>query len=75
MFHTIEFVVEVKTDLERSPRNRLERVAFRKGMRVAAQIKPYVMEGVAGPVEVADLLFADGSAVSKVPFAWFTLVD
>ncbi len=75
MFHTIEFAVDLETDLERSPRHKLERVAFRKGTRVPAQIKPYVIEGAEGPVEVADLFFEDGSKVRKVPFAWFSLKD
>ena len=75
MFHTIEFAVELKTDLERSPSDKLERVTFRQGTRVPAQIRPYVIEGAEGPIEVADLFFEDGSTVRQVPFAWFSLVD
>jgi hypothetical protein len=75
MYHTIEFAVLLETDLERSPRDRLERAAFRKGTRVPAQLRPYVIEGREGPVEVADLFFADGTTVRRVPFAFFSLVD
>jgi hypothetical protein len=75
MYHTIEFAVSLEADLERSPTDRLERVAFRKGTRVPAQIRPYVIESGEDPVEVADLFFADGTTVRRVPFAFFYLVD
>ena len=75
MYHTIEFTMPLEADLERSPRDRLERVAFRTGTRVPAQIRPYVIEGGQGPVEVADLFFADGSTVRRVPSAFFNFVD
>jgi hypothetical protein len=75
MYHTIEFAVPLEADLERSPGDRMERVAFRKGTRLPAQIRPYVIEGSQGPVEVADLFFADGTIVRRVPFAFFSLMD
>jgi hypothetical protein len=75
MYHTVEFAVGFTADLEISRGRRLERLLLRKGTRRRAQIKPYVVEGEDGPVEVADLFFEDGTATRTVPFACFTLVD
>jgi hypothetical protein len=75
MYHTITFVTDRWVDLERSPRHPLERVLLRTGSRVAAQLKPYVVEGALGLVEVADLFFEDGTATRGVPFACFSFVD
>jgi hypothetical protein len=75
MFHFIEFVVDFDVDLEISPANWLEQLLIRQGTRLEAQVKPYVVETLAGPVEVADLFFADGTAVRGVPFAFFSFVD
>jgi hypothetical protein len=74
LYHTIEFAVEFLADLEISPRHRLERLLLRQGTRLQAQIKPYVVEGEDGPVEVADLFFEDGTATRTVPFACFSFV-
>ncbi len=75
MYHTIRFGVEFLAGLEVSPRRPLERVRVRKGDRLRAQVKPYVVEKEDGPVEVADLFFEDGTATRRVPFSWFTFVD
>ncbi len=75
MYHTIEFGVEFTADLEISPRHRLERVLIQRGTRRQAQIKPYVVEGEAGPLEVADLFFEDGTVTRIVPFACFSFVE
>jgi hypothetical protein len=75
MYHTIEFTTDLTPDLEGSPRDRLERVQIRRGIRVSAQVKPYVIETVQGPVEVADLFFPDDTAIRSVPFACFRFVD
>jgi hypothetical protein len=75
MNHTIEFAVELQADLEISPQQHLERLLLRKGTRLPAQVRPYVVEGDDGPVEVADLFFADGTATRTVPFACFSFVD
>jgi hypothetical protein len=45
-----------------------------KGARRRPQIKPYVMEAVKGPVEVADLFFEDGTTIRQVPFEFFRFV-
>jgi hypothetical protein len=74
MYHTIEFAADLTVDLETSPKHRLERLLVRKGTRLAAQLKPYVVETPAGPVEVADLFFADGTAARSVPFEHFSFV-
>jgi hypothetical protein len=74
MYHTIEFSGDFLIDLETCPRHPLERVRIRKGSRLRAQVKPYVVEGRDGPVEVADLFFADGTATRRVPFASFCFV-
>lgn len=75
MYHLIEFSSEVHADLETSPKEPLRKVRIRSGTRVRAQIKPYVIEGDKGPVEVADLYFAGGTTTRRVPFACFSLVD
>jgi hypothetical protein len=75
MRHTIEFATDLLVDLEVTPKNRLERLLVREGTRVRAQLKPYVVEAEDGPVEVADLLFADGTAIRSVRFEQFRFVD
>lgn len=75
MYHIIQFAVDFLADVEVSRRQRLERVLLRKGTRLPAQIKPGVVEGEDGPVEVADLLFEDGTAAREVPFAYFCFLD
>jgi hypothetical protein len=75
MYHTIEFSAEFMVDLEISPKHRLERMLILRGTRLQAQIKPYVMETEDGPVEVADLFFADGTTTRMMPFESFSLVD
>jgi hypothetical protein len=48
---------------------------IRPGTCLQAQIKPYVVETENGPVEVADLFFADGTSAHRVPFEAFSFVD
>jgi hypothetical protein len=75
VYHTIEFVDELTVDLEVSPKHWLERTVLERGTRRKAQIRPYVLETDGGPVEVADLFFADGTTARNVPFASFAFVD
>ena len=75
MYHTIEFAADLTVDLEVSPGHRLERLLLRRGTRLCAQIKPYVVESAEGPVEVADLFFPDGTATRSVRFERFRIVD
>ena len=75
MYHTIEFAADVNADMEISPKHPLERVRIEKGARRRVQIKPHIMETDDGPVEVADLFFADGTTIRQVPFASFRFVD
>jgi hypothetical protein len=75
MYHSIEFKAEFKADLEIPHKRSLERIRIRRGTQALAQLKPYVVEADGGPVEVADLFFADGSAVRTVPFELFFFVD
>jgi hypothetical protein len=75
MVHIIEFSTDVHADLEVSPKEPLRKVRIPFGTRLKAEIKPYVVEGDEGPVEVADLFFAGGMATRKVPFECFSLVD
>jgi hypothetical protein len=75
MYHTVEFAADLWVDLETSPRHRLERLLLRRGVRVAAQVRPYVVEAAEGPVETADLFFADGTAARGVPFACCRFVE
>ena len=75
MYHAIQFAEEFMVDLEISPKHRLERMLIRRGTRLPAQIKPYAVEADDGPVEVADLYFADGTTTPTVPFELFSFVD
>jgi hypothetical protein len=75
MFHTIEFAADFTADLEVSPQHLLERMLIQRGSRLPAQVKPYVIETEHGPVEVADLFFADGTTTRRVPFECFSFVD
>jgi len=75
MYHTIEFSVELMVDLEISSRHWLEQMLIRRGTRLQAQVKPYVMATDHGFVEVADLFFADGTSTRMVPFELFSFVD
>jgi hypothetical protein len=75
MYHTIEFIEELKVDLEVSPKQPLERVSIKKGAWRRAQIKPYVVETEDGPAEVADLFFEDGTVTRGVSFAFFSFVE
>jgi hypothetical protein len=75
MYHTIEFVRDFWINVEISPKHRLERVRVRRATRVDALVKPYVVESADGPVEVADLVFADGSVTREVRCGCFWFVD
>ena len=75
MYYTIEFVQQVLVDLETSPKHWLEQMLIRRGTRLRAQIKPYVVEAENGLVEVADLFFADGTTTRRVPFELFSFVE
>jgi hypothetical protein len=75
MYHTVEFAAEFMVDLEVSRKQPLERVLIRRGTRVRAQLRPYVIETENGPVEVADLFFEDGTSTRSVRFEWFTFVE
>jgi len=75
VYHCIEILVDFMADMEVSPRQPLERVLIRKGSRLQAQLRPYVVETTFGPVEVADLYFDDGTTTRCIPFAHFMLTD
>ena len=47
----------------------------RRGTRLQAQIKIDVIETEDGPMEVADLFFADGTTTRMVPFGPFAFLD
>jgi hypothetical protein len=75
MYHTIRFNEGMTVDLEVSPKQPLERLCIAKGARFRAQLRPHVIDTPDGPVEAADLFFADGTAVRGVPFERFSFVD
>jgi hypothetical protein len=75
VYHTIEFAVAFVADLEVSPKHPVEQLLIHRGTRLQAEIRPYVLETENGPVEVADLFFADGTATRMVPFGCFSFVD
>jgi hypothetical protein len=53
----------------------MELLVLRRGTRAVAQLRPHVAETSAGPVEVADLFFEDGTATRGIPFACFSFVE
>jgi hypothetical protein len=71
MYHTVQFTA----DLDRSPGDGLDRVVLSSGDRRRARLRPHVIEAADGPMEVADLLFEDGTSVRSVPFACFRFID
>jgi hypothetical protein len=75
MYHTIEFVANIWVDLERSPKQPLERIELHHGMKMRAQIRPHVIETRTGPIEVTDLFFEDGTVARGVPFGYFTFAE
>jgi hypothetical protein len=75
MYHTIEFNRDIILDVEISPKHRLERLKVRRGTRIPAQLRPYVIELSQGPVEVADLFFEDGAASRMVFFEYFAFAE
>jgi hypothetical protein len=75
MYHTLEFLGDIVLDIAISPKLPLERLRVRRGNRLAAQVRPHVLETDAGPVEVADLFFADGSSACGVLFEQFRFID
>jgi hypothetical protein len=75
MYHTLEFLRDLMVDVAISPRQPLERLLVRKGSRLVAQVRPYIVEADDGPTEVADLFFADGTSASAIPFGCFLFVD
>jgi hypothetical protein len=74
MYHVIEFVTDRWVDLD-CAFHPLARVLLRRGHRWRAQVRPQIIEAETGPVEVADLLFEDGTAARRVPFACFAFAD
>jgi hypothetical protein len=75
MYHTLRFIHDLTVDLAISPRQPLERLRIGKGSRLVAQVRPYVVDGDDGPVEVADLFFANGTSALGIAFANFTFAD
>jgi hypothetical protein len=75
MYHTIEFREPVALDLEVSRKHPLERISVRRGVRLRAQIKPYVIDSEEGLIEVADLFLEDGTTTRGVRFACFAFVE
>jgi hypothetical protein len=75
VYHLIEFTVDFTADLEISPKHRLERLRVMRGMKACVGLRPYVVETFRGPIEVADLYFADGTVTRQVRFEWFRFVD
>jgi len=75
VYHTLEFHSVRNVDLEVSPTQPLERLCIRKGTRLKAQLKPYVVETADGLVETVDLFFEDGTTARALRFDMFSFVD
>jgi hypothetical protein len=75
VYYTILFAAEFVALPEVVPPRCRRRALIRKGDRLRARVRPYVVESQSGPVEVADLCFADGSVARRLPFPCFWFVD
>jgi hypothetical protein len=75
MYHTIEFGLEVVADVKIPGQARLEQVRIRKGTRLRAEIRPFVLDSKPYPMEMADLFLEDGSAACTIRFASFRFLD
>lgn len=75
MYHVIEFTTDLWVDLERLPKHLLERMKLHRGTRRRAQLRPFVLEAVEGPVEVADLFFEDDTTARAIPFTYFAFAE
>jgi hypothetical protein len=75
MYHSIRFSTDLWLDLERSPKQPLERLFLRANTTRRVQLRPFVLETDEGLLEVADLFFEDGTAARAVPFASFAFTD
>jgi hypothetical protein len=75
MYHTIQFCAEFVALPEVVPQGQRRRALIRKGDRLKAQLRPYVVETRRGPAEVADLIFEDGSTTYRVPYRCFSFVE
>jgi hypothetical protein len=73
--HRIEFRGLVLAELDRPEYVYPHRLIIKEGTRLTASIKPYVTESPDGPIEVADLRFADGSVARAVRYAAFRFLD
>jgi hypothetical protein len=71
----VEIAIDVQAPLARPSGELLERVCLPAGTRLEAEVRPYVVETVREPTEMADLVLANGTAVLGVPFACFTFID
>ena len=75
MYHSIEFKRNLLAELDIPGEGRTPRVLIDKGTRLKAEIRPYVVESVLGPIEAADLLLEDGTIAHSVAFASFRFLD
>lgn len=75
MYHHIEFRLRGLAEVERPGSLHTEAIAIKGGTRLRAVVQPRVIETKQGPVEVADLNFADGSVARGVRFASFRFLD
>jgi hypothetical protein len=75
MYHSIEFERDLLAELDVPGEGRTPRVQIDKGTRLKAEIRPYVVESVLGPIEAADLLLEDGTIAHSVAFASFRFLD
>jgi hypothetical protein len=75
MVHPIEFTTGCFVCLQPVGRPVLAPVLVLPGTRARAEVLPGVVESADGPVEVADLVFEDGSRAYGLPFACFFFVE
>ena len=72
MREIIEFVQDWFAEVEDAP-GRLRQVAFRKGVRLSAEVRH--ADSGQGLPETADLCLADGTTALRVPLLRFAVVE
>ena len=74
IYHKLQFRATARFDLQVPGKARLEQLRIEKGEVLQAEVRPYVQETEAGPVEVADLHLPGDGTILTVPMKSFRFV-
>jgi hypothetical protein len=71
MYHRLQFLVTYRVDLQIPGKARLEQLVVEEGECIEARVRPHVIEGADGPIEVADLALPGDGTLMDVPMGFF----